>query len=428
MDVQVGAARPDRSASAATSRASRASTARRLRHATSSRSGQIGKKTAHHCSGASSMIRSNSAASAVIVPVDPLAARPRLRDAHRREASTIPSDARPPDADDVGGRAALDGEHRRAERQPGRGAEQLDRHPAAGQVAVADEPDRCAGTRARRAARGGPRAGRRCGCPPPRGCGRTSPGARRRRWSPSARRRRRPGGEEQRRAARWRRSGGRRRSTGPPAANASVDDLGRLDQQALVEVRRADGGRPRHLEVVAGVVPERRAHQALERARVGRGRADRATATTAARRGRRRPGAGFAAPGPRGPGARRYQRSPAAIGEADLRTFREVADEPRRARSGPARGRGGRCRSSGRPGIHGRPRARVRSTGLHDPRPSLELVALLGGRRPDRLEVVPLLRRRADRDLERVGDRLRRALDRRRIGRRRPRWAPPMTA
>ena len=146
VDVQVGAARPDRGrATAAPRRVGPRSTGRPV-IATSSRSGQIGKKTAHHCSGASSMIRSNSAASAVIVPSTRSRRVPASGTCDRREASTIAPDARPPDADDVGRRAALDGEHRRAEREPGRGAEELDRHPAAGQVAVADEPDRGAGT------------------------------------------------------------------------------------------------------------------------------------------------------------------------------------------------------------------------------------------------------------------------------------------
>ena len=58
---------------------------------------------------------------------------------------------------------------------------------------------------------------------------------------------------------------------------------------------------------------------------------------------------------------------------------------------GPGAGSVGR-RVAGR----GRVPARVRPAGLHLARPPLEVGALLGRRRPDRLEAVPLLRRRAD--------------------------------
>ena len=162
-----------------------------------------------------------------------------------------------------------------------------------------------------------------------------------------------PGGEEQRGQLDGAEMEADEDRSGRRTANASVDDLGCLDKQALVEVRRADGGRPRDLEVVAGVVPERRAHEALERARVGRGRADRATATTLLGEGDADP----AQVSPRLGRAVRRQAVPEVAGrdgEADLRTFREVADAATTRRSGPARGRGGRCRSSGRPGIHGR--------------------------------------------------------------------------
>ena len=78
----------------------------------------------------------------------------------------------------IGRHAALDGQHRRAHRQRRRGAEERDRRPAAGQVAVADEPDRDAVAQRLRAARGAPRAGRRAGCRPRRGSARTRPAAR----------------------------------------------------------------------------------------------------------------------------------------------------------------------------------------------------------------------------------------------------------
>ena len=206
---------------------------------------------------------------------------------------------------------------------------------------------------------------------------------------------------------------------GPPERERLVDDLGRLDEQALVEVRRRGwraSGRPRGSSGRRAGTPSR-TRRSSARGSVAAARTARpprpcsARATQTRRRFRR----AWAARS----GARRYQRSPAAIGEADLRTFGQVAGQPRRGDQGLRADAAAEAAHPARPGIHGAsPGPGSGRPACMTARPSLELVALLGGRRPDRLEAVPLLRRRADRDLERVGDRLGRALDRRRIGRR----------
>ena len=110
-----------------------------------------------------------------------------------------------------GRRAALDGEHRRSERQVGRCPEERHEHPAAGQVAVADEADRRPVAErgeqlAARLAQPDDADARRAAGPHEVGLER-----RRRRWSPSARRRRRPGRRGRAPGSRSSRSGGRRR-------------------------------------------------------------------------------------------------------------------------------------------------------------------------------------------------------------------------
>ena len=143
----------------------------------------------------------------------PLAARALGRDRRRPRAGRgSASDAGPPDADHVERRAALDRQHRRAERQVRRCPEQRDREAAAGQVAIADQARPRSRRGARRAARGAPRAGRRSGRP-------AAPRVRTKQsWSACVvdRLHRRDGAtdprrQEERRAARSRRSGGRRR-------------------------------------------------------------------------------------------------------------------------------------------------------------------------------------------------------------------------
>ena len=150
MDVQVGAPERDRVGGPACLAGSAGRTARvrvvggrRGLMRRSSRSGQIGKKTAHHCSGASSMMRSKAAAMHGHRGLDPLAPRTRRpgRRSPRGARGSGRCDARRT-ADHVGGGAALDREHGRAEREHGRGPEQRHERPAAGQVAVPDEADR----------------------------------------------------------------------------------------------------------------------------------------------------------------------------------------------------------------------------------------------------------------------------------------------
>ena len=57
------------------------------------------------------------------------------------DAPDVATHADPPRPDHVDRRTTLDREHRRAERQLGRRTEQLGRHAAAGQVAIADDAD-----------------------------------------------------------------------------------------------------------------------------------------------------------------------------------------------------------------------------------------------------------------------------------------------
>ena len=58
------------------------------------------------------------------------------------DAAPVSPDSHAPDGDDIGRRATLDGEHRGTQRQHRGRPEEGDRKAAAGQVAVAHEPDR----------------------------------------------------------------------------------------------------------------------------------------------------------------------------------------------------------------------------------------------------------------------------------------------
>ena len=150
VDVQVGA--PDRRSvigrrSPALGRSCASADGVALRTSgAASRSGQIGKKTANHCSGAAAMSRSKAARLGCDRRRDPLAPRALGRERDRVEPSRRRGDAVrvAPDAEDVAagrrsrGRAAPAGGERR------RRAEELDGDAAAGDVAVAEEPDRLA--------------------------------------------------------------------------------------------------------------------------------------------------------------------------------------------------------------------------------------------------------------------------------------------
>ena len=234
-----------------------------------------------------------------------------------------------------------------------------------------------------------------------------------------------PERQEQRPRARPSRSGARRRGRPCPATTASAMSSGVSSDEPLVDVRPASTRRrPGDLEVVARRVAERGADEPFERLRVGRGGTDRGTARAgrgerpadpaqvaarlggavrvrAGTRGRRRGRRGGTA-GPRA-GGRRATTPPSRSRPRTL-TRRlggrgPAADSSRSVAVG-----------AGRPGS-GRPACISR-------RAALEVGGLLGGRRPDRLEAVPLLRRGRDRSRPAASAmRLGRALEVGRVGR-----------
>ena len=177
------------------------------------------------------------------------------------------------------------------------------------------------------------------------------------------------------------------------------------------------------------MVPEGRSDQPLERDRVGRRGPD-GRALPPSGRGERlgRRGAGSAAPArrdraPAGTTGRRSGPATRKSGRSGSRQASHEAASSRRPRNvTTVRPRSGLdlvrlvARQAAR-------RARVGPPGLHRQRPSLEVGGLRGGRRPDRLEAVPLLGRGPDRVGHGVGDRLGRALEVGRVVRRRPRSA-----
>ena len=142
VDVQVGATEPLVDGHAAAPGGRTVPSAGAPPAVAASRSGQIGKKTAHHWSGASAMSVSKAAASRVIVVVT---RSRRVPSAGTSIGMSLPRKwpaAGAPDGHRVGRDAALDGQHRRPHRHRRRGPEQRDRDAAAGQVAIADEADR----------------------------------------------------------------------------------------------------------------------------------------------------------------------------------------------------------------------------------------------------------------------------------------------
>ena len=244
-----------------------------------------------------------------------------------------------------------------------------------------------------RGAPGAPRAGRRCGRRWPRGSGRTSPAGRDRRWSPSGRRHRRPG---------WPGAGPAVRPT--PKCRPDEDDRSpaeRLGDDAPASRRPVASpeviapeprayGRPRGSSGRRGGRP---ADQPFERPRVGRRCADGRRTPAARRPGpphtRRRLRRACAAR----VGVSRYHRSPASRrgGRADPPEAGRRATTPRSAdpttHPPPAVRRG----SSWSPGALPRRRARVRAAGLHRSARRSRSRDSRPGRRPDRLEAVPLL-------------------------------------
>ena len=219
--------------------------------------------------------------------------------------------------------------------------------------------------------------------------------------------------------------------TALPGTTASAMSSGRIEREALVDEGRRDARLPGDLEVVAGRVAERRADEPLEGPRVGGGGPDRADCPCRTRRAtgttRRRLRRAWAARS----GASRYQRSPASSanrksGPSGRRQASHEAVSSRRPRTLMASASTAAVRALVLVGLVARQVAcgsGVRPPGLHLERPALEVGASSARGRPDRLEAVPLLRRRADGFGDRVGDRLGRALEVGRVGRARPRSA-----
>ncbi len=183
----------------------------RHRVTSTSRSGQMGKNTAHHCSGASSTIRSKAVAIRVVVDRDAVAtcALPGHRDPF--QAPAVASHAGATDAHHVHRRLALDREHRRAQRQGRWRPEEFGEGPATGQVAVADEPHARPATERRQELATGLAKPHDAKAHRARGSARTSPAGPGRRWSPSVPRPRRRDSPAGGRGARSPRNGGPRR-------------------------------------------------------------------------------------------------------------------------------------------------------------------------------------------------------------------------
>ena len=385
------------------------------------------------------MSRSKAARLGREVAVDPLAARALGRDRDLVEPAAVRRRPVAPDADDV---AARRSRSRAAPGPIGSGAgapKNGDLDPAAGDVAVADEPDVLAALAAR------PRSSRRASRSvtirtPSAAAGplEPAPGAPGRRSSPSARRRagRRRGRRGTRPAARSGRSGAPTKIDRAVAGERGLDVLGGLDDEPVLEARaksRPGARRTRGSSGRRGGTPTGRGARApagrVAAARTSgrrRGRCRRASATTrrrlrrAGRRARARAGTQRRRRGPR---ARRAARSgswqashdaapghaPGAAGPACLE-----GDEPRRrsrlrgpqatvdgGRVGRGIGAGRRPATSARvdAGERGRSAASRRGpvVGEHRGGPCLELGGLRLGRGPHRLEAVPLLGRRGDR-------------------------------
>ena len=185
--------------------------------AAASRSGQIGKKTAHHCSGASSMMRSKPRAMPAIVA----ATRSRRLPSAGTSTTSMPADVAT-HADPPRARPRRPARHSRRPASPGRGAAGPAPRTARSACRRRSGRDRRRCRRschpaARPAAPAAPRAARRGASRRHRACGRTTPGAGIVERSPSARRRRRRGSRATSPAARCHRSAARRRSTARPS-------------------------------------------------------------------------------------------------------------------------------------------------------------------------------------------------------------------
>ena len=353
------------------------------------------------------MIRSKAAREASHRGHDAFAARALGGHRDRSMRAAIAAARRATDPDDVGRRAALDREHGRPERQRGRRPEERDRacRRRSGRDRRRARP-RCR-RGAPRAARGAPRADPRSGRRPRRASARTRPGA------PASSTVSMGATAPPTRAAR--KSAGSSiapkcsptNSTARPGANASTTISG-------VSTSRAGGpGRPG--EGPASAPP--------------RGSSGRCAGTRNGRGARARAGP-WRRPGPAGcPAPEAVQRAthPPEVAPRLCGALRREPVPERRPRAPPARVSGPSGQAAGEPrrgdqrarpgsgasreatppwpgvGHHGRSVRLARPTGIRaapaciSARSALEIGGLGVGRRPDRLEAVPLLGRVADR-------------------------------
>ena len=227
---------------------------------------------------------------------------PRAVDRHvdREDPAAVPATARAAHGHRIGRHPALDGQHRRTHRQRRGVAEQRDRRSAAGQVAVADEPDRDAVAERLEERPARLAEADQANAVPAAGAfvvglhARVVERLHGRHGLADAEGEEQDGeldrpeveADEEDRLARHDRLG---------------DDLRACRARGARHVLAGDGRVARHLEVVAGGMAEGRVHEPFEGLRVGGGGANGGRPATRLAPARRTPGAGCAAPGRRGP-------------------------------------------------------------------------------------------------------------------------------
>ena len=230
--------------------------------------------------------------------LDPLAARALGRDRDLVEAAAVRQPARPPDAREVDRRAGVDREERGPDRDRRRRAEERHLDPAAADVAVGHEPDVLAALQrgrqlaARLAERHDPDAEHGPGPLEPALQLRVAERLHRRDDGPAA------GAVGEVEAGHLDRPEvAADEHDRDVAGERGFDALGVLDDDPVLELREVEARRPQDLEVVAGVLAERRPDEALERPRVGRRGPRPGIGEAVVGRGSGRRGGGCAGPG-----------------------------------------------------------------------------------------------------------------------------------